>query len=124
MEYERSSHVSQVFLPLIFPILITLWNAFFSHENERKISQKMISTINLSLFWKKRYCGIALPYRIPYRTAASQYRTVPQHLYFSHTVPVRYGIGTAYRRSLVYNRRKHRPGRNRKVFQIFDFATI
>jgi hypothetical protein len=93
MEYERSSHVSQVFLPLIFPILITLWNAFFSHENERKISQKMISTINLSLFWKKRYCGIALQYRIPYRTAASQYRTVPYRntCIFSYTVPYRYG---------------------------------
>ena len=46
-----------------------------------------------SLLEKAVFCGRTVQSRIPYRTAAQQYRTVPSRptSFFSSTVPVRYG---------------------------------
>ena len=67
-----------------------------------------MSTMKIfSLLEKAVFCGRTVQSRIPYRTAAQQYRTVPSRPTSFFPLPyrtgtVRYGIGTAYRRSLFH----------------------
>ena len=48
-----------------------------------------------------------VPHTVPYRDSTIPYRTVSPYFFFSYTVSsrdetVRYGIGTAYRQSLIH----------------------
>ena len=71
------------------------------------VTQKYIVKNNfLALLDEAVLSGRSLKYRIPYRTAAHQYRTVPSRPTYFFPLPyrtgtVRYGIDTAYRQSLL-----------------------
>ncbi len=62
------------------------------HAN-KNIQQMSLKIIIKRLLAMTRECGIAIWYRIPYRTAAYPYRTVPYRptYFFSSTVPSQYG---------------------------------